>query len=218
MSSFTIRDFDDALKQKLRQRAAERNRSMEEEARDILRCALAAEEEISENLVDMIRRLVEPLGGSSCHCRRGDRSASRQISRDRRRYKCSIGDDAAASIIGCTDVDAVGTINERVYDCHYGGGAAVGDSAAARRQAPPIAGGGCHRDPHGRFCRAHPAVRQRRAREFADIAADRRRAGRPIAEADARIAAIARSRGADLATRDVGGFAGCGIRLIDPWQ
>jgi hypothetical protein len=34
------------------------------------------------------------------------------------------------------------------------------------------------------------------AREFAEIAASRRRAGRPISEADARIAAIARSRGA----------------------
>jgi predicted nucleic acid-binding protein len=55
------------------------------------------------------------------------------------------------------------------------------------------------------------------AREFADIAAARRRAGRPIAEADGRIAAIARSRGASLATRNVGDFAGCGLNVIDPW-
>jgi predicted nucleic acid-binding protein len=55
------------------------------------------------------------------------------------------------------------------------------------------------------------------AREFADIAASRRRAGRPISEADARIAAIARSRGAALATRNVGDFAGCQLELIDPW-
>jgi predicted nucleic acid-binding protein len=55
------------------------------------------------------------------------------------------------------------------------------------------------------------------ARVFADIAAARRRAGRPISEADARIAAIARSRGAGLATRNTDDFADCGVTLIDPW-
>ena len=55
------------------------------------------------------------------------------------------------------------------------------------------------------------------AREFANVAASRRRAGRPISEADARIAAIARSHGAALATRNVGDFAGCKLELIDPW-
>lgn len=55
------------------------------------------------------------------------------------------------------------------------------------------------------------------ARDFADIAAARYRAGRPIGEADARIAAIARSRGASLATRNIRDFAGCGLTVIDPW-
>jgi predicted nucleic acid-binding protein len=52
---------------------------------------------------------------------------------------------------------------------------------------------------------------------FAEIAATRRQAGRPIAQADAQIAAIARSRGAALATRNVPDFEGCGIELVNPW-
>jgi plasmid stability protein len=63
MSSITIRNLDDGLKRKLRLRAAERDRSMEEEARDILRCALSQEPGPKDNLADAIRRLVEPLGG-----------------------------------------------------------------------------------------------------------------------------------------------------------
>jgi toxin FitB len=55
------------------------------------------------------------------------------------------------------------------------------------------------------------------AREYAEIAATRRRAGRPMSDADARIAAIARSRGAELATRNVADFAGCGLEVINPW-
>jgi hypothetical protein len=56
------------------------------------------------------------------------------------------------------------------------------------------------------------------AREYADIAATRRRAGRPMPEADAQIAAIARSRGAALATRNVEDFADCGLTVVSPWE
>lgn len=52
---------------------------------------------------------------------------------------------------------------------------------------------------------------------FAEIAAQRRQAGRPISQADAQIAAIARSRGAALATRNVPDFEGCGVEVINPW-
>src|SRR5262249_15014590 len=38
-----------------------------------------------------------------------------------------------------------------------------------------------------------------------------------ISEADARIAAIAKSRGAAPATRNVDDFAGCRVELINPW-
>jgi toxin FitB len=53
---------------------------------------------------------------------------------------------------------------------------------------------------------------------FAQIAAMRRRSGRPISEADAQIAAIAHSRGATIATRNVGDFENCGLEVISPWE
>ena len=53
---------------------------------------------------------------------------------------------------------------------------------------------------------------------FAEIAAERRQAGRPISQADAQIAAIARSRGAALATRNVPDFEECGVEVINPWD
>jgi toxin FitB len=52
---------------------------------------------------------------------------------------------------------------------------------------------------------------------YAEIFADRRRAGRPAAMADLMIAAIARVRGASVVTRDIAGFDGCGLTLINPW-
>jgi toxin FitB len=55
------------------------------------------------------------------------------------------------------------------------------------------------------------------AAAFAEIAAARRRLGRPIGEFDAQVAAIAHSRGADVATRNVKDFADCGVRVINPW-
>ncbi len=57
------------------------------------------------------------------------------------------------------------------------------------------------------------------AAAYGEIAAGRRASGRPVATADGQIAAIARARGATvLATRDVGGFEGCGVRVVDPWR
>jgi predicted nucleic acid-binding protein len=53
---------------------------------------------------------------------------------------------------------------------------------------------------------------------YAVIAAQRDRLGLPISEKDAMIAAIARSRGASIATRDTNGFRDCGVPLIDPWK
>ena len=56
------------------------------------------------------------------------------------------------------------------------------------------------------------------ASTYAEIAADRRRIGRPISQPDCQIAAIARSRGMAVATRNLRDFAETGIDLIDPWE
>ncbi|ROT94632.1 type II toxin-antitoxin system VapC family toxin [Histidinibacterium lentulum] len=55
------------------------------------------------------------------------------------------------------------------------------------------------------------------AQSYATIAATRRSAGRPIAQADCQIASIAHSRGATVATRNTPDFEGCEIDLINPW-
>jgi toxin FitB len=55
------------------------------------------------------------------------------------------------------------------------------------------------------------------ARAFAEIAAARRQAGRPISEFDAQIAAIASLHGAAVATRNIDDFADCGVQVISPW-
>ena len=56
------------------------------------------------------------------------------------------------------------------------------------------------------------------AQSYAAIAAARRAAGRPINHADCQIAAMARSRGASVATRDINGFEGSGVDIINPWS
>jgi predicted nucleic acid-binding protein len=53
---------------------------------------------------------------------------------------------------------------------------------------------------------------------YAEIAAMRKAGGRPISQFDAMIAAVARSRGATLASRNVKDFVDCGVSLINPWS
>ena len=55
------------------------------------------------------------------------------------------------------------------------------------------------------------------AQAYASIAAARRAVGHPISHADCQIAAIARSVGASVVTRDSDGFQGCGVDVINPW-
>ena len=55
------------------------------------------------------------------------------------------------------------------------------------------------------------------ARDYAEMYAARRTAGRPAAALDLMIAAIARVNGAGVVTRNVADFANCGVSIINPW-
>lgn len=63
MAVLTIRKMSDATKRKLRMRAAQNGRSMEEEARQIIERDLAAPPQDEANLAEAIHRLFAPLGG-----------------------------------------------------------------------------------------------------------------------------------------------------------
>jgi hypothetical protein len=56
------------------------------------------------------------------------------------------------------------------------------------------------------------------ATHYAEIVTARDHAGRPIAIADAQIAAICRSRAATLGTRNVRDFDSVGITVVNPWD
>jgi plasmid stability protein len=62
MATLTIRNLDERIKGRLRVRAALRGRSMEEEARQILRAALNDVEPASTDLAERIQRRFAKLG------------------------------------------------------------------------------------------------------------------------------------------------------------
>ncbi|HEX3881760.1 MAG TPA: type II toxin-antitoxin system VapC family toxin [Stellaceae bacterium] len=93
-------------------------------------------------------------------------------------------------------------------------GVALLPDGRRRRSLEGLIAGVLYEDFAGRILPFDSAA----ARVFAEIGLARRRAGRPISDPDAWIAAIARSRGASVATRNIADFDGCGVTLIDPWR
>ena len=63
MASITVRNLDEGLKRRLRIRAAENGRSMEQEVRGILSAALDQESPTRKDLASAIRARFAPLGG-----------------------------------------------------------------------------------------------------------------------------------------------------------
>ncbi len=63
MASITIRQLEETTKRKLRLRAAQHGRSMEKEAREILKAAVDQPEPQQKDLVEAIRRRFAKYGG-----------------------------------------------------------------------------------------------------------------------------------------------------------
>jgi len=63
MASIVIRNLDEATKRKLKIRAAMNGRSMEQEAREILKRTLAQTSKKRANPAERIREIFGPLGG-----------------------------------------------------------------------------------------------------------------------------------------------------------
>lgn len=59
---------------------------------------------------------------------------------------------------------------------------------------------------------------ERAAQTYGDLAAEAERVGRPINIADGQIAAIARTHGMKVATRDVSDFEVAGVTVVNPWD
>jgi plasmid stability protein len=72
MATLTIRQLDEKTKTRLRVRAAHHGRSMEEEAREILRSALTTSSPVKGNLADSIRRRFAGFGGIELQLPRRD--------------------------------------------------------------------------------------------------------------------------------------------------
>ncbi|MFI5089096.1 MAG: plasmid stabilization protein [Terriglobales bacterium] len=63
MAALTIRRLDEKTKARLRIQAAHHGRSMEEEAREILRSSLSGSRPAQRNLAETIRRRFAAFGG-----------------------------------------------------------------------------------------------------------------------------------------------------------
>jgi antitoxin FitA len=72
MATLTIRQLDEKTKTRLRVRAANHGRSMEGEAREILRSALTASLPAKGNLAETIRRRFAAFGGVEIELPRRD--------------------------------------------------------------------------------------------------------------------------------------------------
>ncbi|HXE64078.1 MAG TPA: hypothetical protein VN519_11095 [Bryobacteraceae bacterium] len=84
MASIIIRGLEDHVKQRLRLRAAAHGRSMESEARELLKTGLDSRIETGKEFLASIRALVEPFGGVELEPYRRGKNPPREVFAPRR--------------------------------------------------------------------------------------------------------------------------------------
>lgn len=199
MATLTIRDLDDALKRSLRVRAASRNRSMEEEARQILRAALLDAPAPAGDLGSRIRARFAALGGIDLPL-----AVLSELLRARPH-------EAVLAWFAVRPADSL--FVSAVTQAEMLLGARLLPAGKHRSQLEQALDAMFQEDFAGRVVpfdfTAAPA--------YAAVVSARRAGGRPISQFDARIAAIATSRRFAVATRNVSYFEGCGLVVENPW-
>jgi predicted nucleic acid-binding protein len=133
---------------------------------------------------------------------------------DRPRHQCHVRIDAGKAASGGAGLGGGATACDAAYDQHQSTEILYGIAMLpAGRRRTALAAAMFAEDLAGRVLTYDGAG----AARYAEIVVARRRVGNPIEAFDALIAATALTAGASIATRDTGGFDGCGLTLIDPW-
>lgn len=214
MASITIRNLDDDVKTCLRMRAAERHRSMEEEARLILRAAVGSSQSCERHTRS---------DSSSRRC--GARTVTARTPFVRLVVAISVLLDTnvvsellrpapvSAVVAWVGDRWATGLYFSTIGEAELLYGVAI-LPAGWRQAALASAIEAILRE---NFDERILPFDSAAARAYANIAAQRRSTGRPVAPADCQIAAIACLRGMALATRNVRDFEDIDIKVVDPW-
>ena len=197
MATITVRDLDDEVKQKLRERAAKNGRSMEAEVRALLVDAVTAREPTVEyGLGTWIHeRFAE--GGGWEDFELPDRQqqmpgpATQWLDNYPRRSlrpTATVLGELASAVARLPRGQRKRKLDEALETIILKG--------FAKRVLPSDAAAAMH---------------------YGTVVATRQSAGSPISVPDAQIAAVCMQHGATLATRNVRDFEAIGIDVVDPW-
>ncbi|MDQ2802464.1 MAG: PIN domain-containing protein [Pseudomonadota bacterium] len=225
MASLLIRNVDPVLHSQLKARAATHRRSLEEEARELLRAGVARQEMPSrENLVDLARSMASSSASRAVAARH---RARRQSSPPRTTIRPANGDPprhqrdlrfGAVSANPAVVAFVRGQAPETVFTaavCEAGIRYGIARMPPGRKRDDLMVRitaffGQGFRDQILPFDSACAAL-------YGDLRAAREAAGKAIAVEDVMIAATARAHGAAVATRNIVHFQDCGVAVIDPW-